>query len=154
MPPWFDLRLRRLTSPQTAHLQRSRNGERRTGRVLAAFRHSRNANEPLETGPSFVVLSSTRTTITMSGGTDQWPPALKVSPLCLSTRSHRLSSPLSQAFVNATFAACTEGNRAKVETELKQAIYQAYTAGTLDKVDWTNYKLESCVHLLRCLQEP
>jgi hypothetical protein len=60
---------------------------------------------------------------------DQWPASLK-------------------AFVNATFAACTEANRAKVEAELKQAIFQAYTAGTLDQVDWANYKLEACVALL------
>ncbi|GAA6019456.1 hypothetical protein JCM8202_001816 [Rhodotorula sphaerocarpa] len=53
-----------------------------------------------------------------------WPPALK-------------------QFVNETFAKCTDANRQAVETELKQAIYNAFQAGQLWSTDWANFKLDS-----------
>ncbi|GAA5939711.1 hypothetical protein JCM3775_001606 [Rhodotorula graminis] len=54
----------------------------------------------------------------------KWPPALK-------------------AFVNETFAKCTDANRQAVELELKQVIYQAFEKGQLHSTDWKNYKLKS-----------
>ncbi|GAA5854626.1 hypothetical protein JCM3766R1_003126 [Sporobolomyces carnicolor] len=53
-----------------------------------------------------------------------WPPDLK-------------------AFVNETFAKCTDSNRAAVESELKAAIYRAYQDKTLATTDWKHFKLDS-----------
>ncbi|GAA5871909.1 hypothetical protein JCM16303_000912 [Sporobolomyces ruberrimus] len=53
-----------------------------------------------------------------------WPPDLK-------------------AFVNETFAKCTDSNRQAVETELKAAIYKAFSEKTLTSTDWKSFKLQS-----------
>jgi len=50
-----------------------------------------------------------------------------------------------RAFVNETFAKCTDANRQAVELELKQVIYQAFEKGQLHSTDWKNYKLKRCV---------
>ncbi|GAA5930200.1 Thp3p [Sporobolomyces koalae] len=53
-----------------------------------------------------------------------WPPDLK-------------------AFVNETFAKCTDSNRAAVEAELKAAIYKAFQEQRLATTDWKHFKLNS-----------
>ncbi|KAK4047421.1 hypothetical protein OIV83_005468 [Microbotryomycetes sp. JL201] len=53
-----------------------------------------------------------------------WPPALK-------------------AFVNETFAKCTDANRPAVEAELKDLIFKAYEKKELWTIDWATVKLAS-----------
>ncbi|KAM0786409.1 hypothetical protein ACM66B_001875 [Microbotryomycetes sp. NB124-2] len=53
-----------------------------------------------------------------------WPPALK-------------------AFVNETFAKCTDANRPAVEAELKDLIFKSYEKKELWTIDWSTVKLAS-----------
>ncbi|KAL8277631.1 hypothetical protein RQP46_009904 [Phenoliferia psychrophenolica] len=55
---------------------------------------------------------------------NSWPPALK-------------------AYVNETFAKCTDANRAAVETELKDLVFKAFEADKLWTIDWAKVSLKA-----------